>query len=262
MKLFHVIKADFSRWFLKGRFFIGILGILAFNDMIVAQNIEGLQYSNIVETVFYYMNDPFFCLNFIISSMIMGNSFCDEMESGYYNFWSNRCNPRTYICSKVWNCFFSGWLLLTLGMFLWILSLRLIIPWADPFSDMFDIVAHQGMGTLLSGEHFILYYGLYSAGIGMIAGILSVITFTVSLFIQNRILVNLFSAICFYLDVAFLPDIFSVTSGWSFEQVLFFPYSRLESIPLILLKAVLYTGFFVGVFLLLSYWQLRRKSYA
>ena len=65
MQLFYVIKADFLRWFGKKNFIVGFISILILNYFIVLQNIEGFKESNIINLVFYYMEDPIYIINFI-----------------------------------------------------------------------------------------------------------------------------------------------------------------------------------------------------
>ena len=76
MQLFYVIKADFLRWFGKKNFIVGFISILILNYFIVLQNIEGFKESNIINLVFYYMEDPFYIINFIVVASIMGTSYC------------------------------------------------------------------------------------------------------------------------------------------------------------------------------------------
>ena len=97
MQLFYVIKADFLRWFGKKIFIVGFISILILNYFIVLQNIEGFKESNIINLVFYYMEDPFYIINFIVVASIMGTSYCEEKESGYFTFWIKRCNEKKYI---------------------------------------------------------------------------------------------------------------------------------------------------------------------
>ena len=135
-------------------------------------------------------------------------------------------------------------------LFLWILSLRLFLPWADlegNVSDSFQVVSSLGMGQILKAHHFILYYILYSVGIGMIGGILAVITLLCSLFINNAMVVEVIPAILYYLSHAYLDNISEKAYFWSLEQVLYFPNSLLKSPVLILLKGMGYTAVIVVI---------------
>lgn len=103
------------------------------------------------------------------------------------------------------------------------------------------------MGQILKAHHFILYYILYSVGIGMIGGILAVITLLCSLFINNAMVVEVIPAILYYLSHAYLDNISEKAYFWSLEQVLYFPNSLLKSPVLILLKGMGYTAVIVVI---------------
>lgn len=253
MKMIYVMKADFSRWFGKKKLFFGFFAIICLNYFIILQNIQGFWESNIVDLVFCYMDDPFFIINFMVASVLMGISYCEEKERGYFLFWIKRCDEKTYVVSKIINCFFSAFFLLVTGMFSWILSLRLFLPWVDMTSDQSMIVMGQGMGYLLKDGHYLLYYGLYCIGIGMMAGILSVGTFTLSMYIENRTLVILTAAILFYLNVAYL-------GRWSMQQILYFPFQRITSLGMIIIQGIIYSVVMIFIFGILSYWLLQRRQ--
>ena len=257
--MFYVIRADFLRWFKKKKFVLGFISILILNYFIVLQNIEGFKESNIVNIVFYYMEDPFYIVNFMVVAAIMGTSYCEEKESGYFTFWIKRCNEKRYIFSKMINCFFSAFLLLAAGMFCWILSLRIMLPWKDSSSDQFQVVIQQGMGNLLEKGHYIQYYIWYCVGIGMMSGVLSLGTFVISLFAKNKMMVIILAAILFYLNVSYLQSIFQFFSYWNMEQIFYFPYGRLASNAWIILRAVIYVLIHTCIFEMISYWKLKRE---
>ena len=85
----------------------------------------------------------------------------EEKEKGYFIFRIKRCDKKTYVISKIINCFLSAFFLLTTGMFSWIISLRIFLPWINGSSDQFQIITEQGLGYLLKDGHYLLYYCLY-----------------------------------------------------------------------------------------------------
>lgn len=252
-----VFKADCARWF-KYNLLLYVIGIVVVNYLIICQNIEGIQYSNVIELIYLYMNDPFFVLNFIIVSTIMGCSYCDEKESGYFYYWINRCNERDYVFSKILNCFFSAFFVLFIGMMTWILSMKLFLPWSNTEADTYNILLEQGMGNLLIGEDYLQYCFLYCIGLGMLAGILSAGTFTVSLFLKNKTLVQIIAALLFYIDVAYLGDISELLYKWSFEQIFFFPASRLSSDHFTLFRAGIYSLVVCVILMIIAYKRMER----
>lgn len=260
MKIIHVINADFFRWFGKKKLFLSFFTIICLNYFIILQNIQGFFESNIVDLIFYYMDDPFYILNFMIAAVLMGISYCEEKEKGYFIFWIKRCDKKTYVISKIINCFLSAFFLLTTGMFSWIISLRIFLPWINGSSDQFQIITEQGLGYLLKDGHYLLYYCLYCIGIGMMAGILSVGTFTLSLFIEKQSMVILTAAVLFYLNVSYLGSISASLERWSMQQILYFPFRQTSSAGTILLEGILYTVMMILPLAMLSYWWIKRRD--
>ena len=249
--MLNIINADAKRWICSRRFFINIVAIFFVNYLVLSQNVmKELLATNIVYDVDICMEDPFFTMNFILSSMVFGTAYYEEKKNGFLKFCKIRCSNKEYIISKITNCFMSAFMVLFIGLFLWILSLRLFLPWADlegNVSDSFQVVSSLGMGQILNAHHFILYYILYSVGIGMIGGILAVITLLCSLFINNAMVVEVIPAILYYLSHAYLDNISEKAYFWSLEQVLYFPNSLLKSPVLILLKGMGYTSVIVVI---------------
>lgn len=75
----------------------------------------------------------------------------------------------------------------------------------------------------------------------MMAGILSVGTFTLSMYIENRTLVILTAAILFYLNVAYLGSIYEHLGRWSMQQILYFPFQRIISLEIIIIQGIIYS---------------------
>ena len=101
MKMIYVMKADFSRWFGKKKLFFGFFAIICLNYFIILQNIQGFWESNIVDLVFCYMDDPFFIINFMVASVLMGISYCEEKERGYFLFWIKRCDEKRAAAKRI-----------------------------------------------------------------------------------------------------------------------------------------------------------------
>ena len=249
--MLNVINADARRWLCSRRFFLIIVAIFFVNYFVLSQNVvEELMSTNVVYDVDLCMEDPFFTLNFILSSMVFGTAYYEEKKNGFLKFCKIRCDSKVYIISKIMNCFLSAFMTLFIGIFLWILSLHLFLPWADlegSISDSFQIISNLGMGVLLKEHHFVLYYIFYSVGVGMIGGILAVVALLCSLFINNVMAVEVIPAILYYLSHAYRDDISEKAYAWSLEQVLYFPNSLLKSPVLILIKGVGYTAGIVAI---------------
>ena len=258
MKAIYVWKTDFSRWFLKKRFFFVSAGIFILNCLLLLQNMDDLENANVIYIAGIYMEDPFFILNFILAAAVFGTSYCEERKKNYFAFYIKRCNSRSYLFSKIVHCFLSGLTALTLGMMLWIFGLRCVMPWADLKSDVFATYADYGLGVLLRGHHFITYYFVYAMGLGMIAGIISVITFTLSLFIKDQVVVLTLPVIIYYIYNAYLGGFSEKTYYWSLEHIFYFTKSQNPSVGFTFMRGLLYAAMLCAIFGFLSYQKLRR----
>lgn len=259
--ILHTIKSDLSRWFIKKRFFMAVIGIILVNVLIILQNTDSLANNpTIVETIRIYMNDYFTLITYMIAGSVYGICYCEEQERGYYSFWTKRCSVFSYSISKIWNCFLSAFCVLALGTMIFICSLLFIMPFYDSASDAYITGCQEGMGILLADKHFFLYYLFYSMGLGMIAGILSSITFLFSLFIKNRMVVQILPALLYYLISVYCSRF--ALYGWSPEGFLIFPYRNSAAVLPVFFSGVLYTMAALLILWILCYSKIRRWRYA
>ena len=261
MKYIRVCRTDFSRWFATKKFFLAIAGIFTLHYLLLLQSVDELETANIVYIVFMHMEDPFVIINFIFASAVFGTSYCEEKRKNYFSFYIKRCDKISYICSKITHSFLSAFSVITIAMMLWIISLRLIMPWADFNSDMFWVCVDQGLGSLLEKHKFLTYYLIYSMGIGMLAGIISVITFVISLFIKDQMVVHTLPAIIFYIYNVYIGDFSEHIYYWSLEHIFYFPKSQIPSVGLTFLRGALYATLLSVMFGIIAYHKFRRELY-
>lgn len=200
-------------------------------------------------------------INFVISSSIMGTSFCDEKESGYYTYLIKRSNGKAYVVSKVIHCFISSYIIFVLGLLLWILSMRLFLPWTTVSDGAFDVVSSMGMGNLLEDRKYIQYYFLYCSGVGMMGGILSAVTFCSSLLVSNRMFAVMSSVVIYYVNVSYLEDFSAKFVEWRFNKVLYFPIHAHQSVRKIVLQGVGYSLIVCVIITMISYIIISRRRH-
>ncbi|MDO4554692.1 MAG: hypothetical protein Q4B70_06080 [Lachnospiraceae bacterium] len=258
MKYINVCRADLSRWFLRKRFFLAVAGVFILNYLLMLQDLSGLEDTSVVYTVFIYLEDPFFIINYIFAAAVFGTAYCEERKRNYFSFFIKRCDRKSYIISKVMNCFFSSFCVVTVGMFLWELSLRLFMPWADRESDMFWVCVNEGLGNLLEEHRYFTYYLIYSMGLGMLSGIISVITFMISLFIKDQMAVISLPGIIYYIYNAYVGDFSDNVYFWSLEHIFYFPKSRMTTNVLTFTRATIYALILCLIFGMISYKRLER----
>ena len=96
--MLNIINADAKRWICSRRFFINIVAIFFVNYLVLSQNVmKELLATNIVYDVDICMEDPFFTMNFILSSMVFGTAYYEEKKNGFLKFCKIRCSNKEYI---------------------------------------------------------------------------------------------------------------------------------------------------------------------
>lgn len=217
--------------------------------------------SSVVETVYLYTQDPFFVLSLLLAVSLMGTAYCDELESGYLFFCMKRCTQYTYVFSKIIHAFLSALFVLTVGTFLWICSMRLFMPWANPQEDSFRSIASNGMGELLLRQNYPLYFFLHSLGYGMTAGIVSAATFLISMILKDKMLVQVLPVLLYYINTIFFPSYSERCYTYSLSNIFYFIDNSISSTKLLLARGIGICIFLLFIFGSISYWILRRNGY-
>ena len=97
MNFFKVLRADGTRWFCRLKMWGVLGGIVVVNYLMMGQDARLIPNSSVVETVYLYTQDPFFVLSLLLAVSLMGTSYCDELESGYFFFCMKGCTQYTYV---------------------------------------------------------------------------------------------------------------------------------------------------------------------
>ncbi|OUO27991.1 hypothetical protein B5F87_09175 [Eubacterium sp. An3] len=262
MKLFNVLWADSMRWFGRWKMWAVLAGIVIVNYLMMGQNIRAIPHSSVVETVYLYIEDPFFALSLLLAVFLMGTSYCDDLESGYLLFCMERCNRNIYVFSKIIHTFFSAFFVLAAGIFIWICSMRLFMPWAFPQEDYFQTIAEQGMGGLLLKKNYLLYFFLHSLGCGMLGGVVSTATFVISMILKNKMLVQTVAVLLYYINVIFLPSYSPRWSVCSLSRIFYFIYSDINSTWMIVVTSSVICLLLLFIFGLAACKIFERNNYA
>lgn len=261
MKLFHILRADGTRWFGRRKMWAAIIGITAADYLMLGQDASTISVSSVLDMVYLYIGDPFFILCLMLSATVMGTSYCDERETGCFFLLMNRCSRKKYIISKIIHTFFSALFVLTAGTFLWICSMRLFMPWANPQEDSFRSIASNGMGELLLRQNYPLYFFLHSLGYGMTAGIVSAATFLISMILKDKMLVQVLPVLLYYINTIFFPSYSERCYTYSLSNIFYFIDNSISSTKLLLARGIGICIFLLFIFGSISYWILGRNFY-
>lgn len=261
MKLCNVLWADSMRWFGRCKMWVAIIGIVAVDYLMLGQDVTTIPVSSVLDMVYLYTDDPFFILCLMLSASVMGTSYYDEKEKGYFFFWMKRCGRKEYVISKILHTFFSALFVLTVGTFIWICSMRLFMPWANPQEDSFHSIASNGMGELLFGQKYLIYFFLHSLGYGMIGGIVSAATFLISMILKDKVIVQVVPIFLYYINTIFFPSYSQQWCAYRLSNIFCFVNSSISSTKLLLVRGSGVCILLLFIFGTVSYWVLGRNGY-
>lgn len=148
-------------------------------------------------------------LVFVFSIFPFGEGICQDLEYGFHRVLIIRGKLKNYVYAKELSIFLSTVFAMILGTLFYILMQKIEAPnaiWIKPG------VNYGSFSYLLEHKMYLLYMTLCGLKMGCLAGILSVTSAFVSLYITNRLLVYTLPIIAFYT----IDDL---------SQVLFYPYN-------------------------------------
>lgn len=204
--MIHFFISDIKRAVCSWRFVLSVFGIA------LTMYLFGMKVSDgytIVEA--YQLN--ICCIQvllvFVFAIFPFAEGICQDLEYGFYRVLIIRGNLKDYVCSKELSIFLSTVLAMIFGTLFYILMQKIEVPEAI----WIEAGVNYGSFTyLLEHKMYLLYMTLCGLKMGFLAGILSVASAFVSLYITNRLLVYSLPIIAFYI----IDDV---------SQVLFYPYN-------------------------------------
>lgn len=161
-------------------------------------------------------------LTYIFCAFPFAAVFCEDLENQYIRYAVIRKGERSYVISKVVLIYLSSVMVMALGTFLFLLLCRTQVPWADLTVDGYEIQITGRLGFLAEEGHYVLYCLAQAVHFGMLAGMLSVVSAFVSLYVTNKMMVWLFPML--------LQHVLSVLSGntnWSLEGIFYLEHRML-----------------------------------
>lgn len=186
-------------------------------------------------------------LAYIFCAFPYATAFCEDLENQYLRYQLIRGNLKRYILSKVAVIFVSSVVTMVAGTVLFLLLCRTQGAWADWQINDYAIQLAGCYGRLVKGGHYMLYCILYSAQLGMLAGIFSVLAAFFSLFIPNKVTVLIIPIMVYQI-------LLGVTGGKYLNVYMFRAYNKLFShdwqcfLYIFLLSILLVTGIAVGIY--------------
>ena len=242
MQFLSMYIADQKRWFLKKNMILAIFMIQIINNLVLFREIPRVSETDVLSALILSVDDPFFYLNYMVIAIVFATEYCKQKENHFLQFCMIRCRDINYILPKLLNSFLSGFFTMCSATALWLLSLRMFIPWAIMGVGQYDICIEWGMGDLLGKQLFLHYFALICVGLGLLAGILAVLSFLCSLLIPSQTLVLIIPTLSVYLLESLIGDYLPSLNQWRFYYTFFYPYNYNHSTDVILKNSLIHTG--------------------
>lgn len=203
MKLLRLIKTDFSRMFLRGKFYLAILSTVVICVISLIEDMDFAASLGELGNVYYYVVSKnglgaFFMALTVICSIPFSDCYAEDCKDRYLASTLSRCDVGSYCVSKVLVTAAGGFLVIFLGYSLFFGGLAMVTELCPAEVDLLEQAAEQSRyGGLLLGKFPLLYFVLEFASESMGYAFLAVVALVVSSFTKN-ILIIISSPIVFY----------------------------------------------------------------
>ncbi len=202
MKLFWgYFFTDLRRCFLSRLWCAGIVGV-AFFLFFSLENM-GIVNKNIVSAYIFSTNMSGAVISFVFCALPYATSFSEDQEYRYVLYSAARGSLKSYVFAKAAVIYLSSVLAMMGGTLLFLLLCRTQVPWMDWEQDSYGVALAGGYGHLLSEGRPLLYCMVSALHMGLLAGVLSLMSAFCSIYLSNKVLVLLMP----FLLVTFLASV-------------------------------------------------------
>lgn len=210
------IKVDLYRCFLSKRFVTAVVIIVGVLLLSVQEAEQGYFDADVYSYFLFTMEMTPHLLIFSGAAFAYAGSFCEDREHCYIRNEVMRGNKKSFVAARVVTVFLSAQIAVTLGAAIFACILHFFHPWALPdTTNMYETVLEAGIfqGLSKGGYHF-LYFVLWGLCYGAFAGILSIVSTWISLYISNTVLMLISPVVIYYfLDILYSKFFTATTYG-------------------------------------------------
>lgn len=208
------IKVDLYRCFLSKRFVIAVVIILGVLLLGVQEAEKGYFDADVYSYFIFTMQMAPHLLIFSGAAFAYAGSFCEDREHCYIRNEVMRGNKKSFVAARVVTVFLSAQIAVTLGAAIFACILHFFHPWALPnTTNTYETALEAGIfhGLSKGGYHF-LYFVLWGLCYGTLAGILSVVSTWISLYISNTVLMLISPVVIYYFLDHLYSNFFTATT--------------------------------------------------
>ncbi|WP_142413834.1 hypothetical protein [Hathewaya massiliensis] len=202
---FRYIKMDLYRSICSPQFLVAILGVFLTMWFGVAKRHAERSVFDTYRMIMYGMP---FMLTIVFCAFPYAGSICEDYENKYINLEVIRGGLGAYVLSKVVVIFLSAVITIVIGTILHSLARRCNLPWIDPNGFYKNEIIYGGLKGILKNGNYLLYFTLASMQFGIIAGVFSVFSSYISLYISNKLLLFSVPIMTYYFIDYFIGAIF------------------------------------------------------
>jgi len=176
------IRSDGGRFLHQPFWLIAVIGVAV--SLQVASRVNH-GYGVIFQLEFAAQMTPAI-FTYIFCALAFSQTIAEDLENRYVRYYLIRESRTRYVASKTWIIFAGAMLCMMAGTVVFVLVCRVRMPWIEQIS--IEEGFEGAYVSLLRNGHCFLYCVLYSFHLGLLAGILSVISAFMSLFVRNKVM--------------------------------------------------------------------------
>lgn len=187
MHIFKMMQSDLKRMLTGYRVYLAICGVVL--AYIFSRENTGIENNSVLLTFVSSTMLSGSLITYIFCAFPFAQVFCEDIENKYLHYELIRGGLKRYVFVKTIIIFFSSIAVMVIGSLLFILLLRTQGPMVDEKMGVDSFLLGGAYSDLLEREHYIWYCIIYAFQLGMLAGVLSVMSAFLSLYISNRVMV-------------------------------------------------------------------------
>lgn len=203
------IKSDLKRAFqIKkvGIASIGIMFVMFFSIYKMAK----------ITSVYQAYTDAIYFIPFMMAmtfcAIPFGGAISEDVEYKYFYMLLLRGSIREYVVSKVIVTYISAIVTMIIGVFCFVIFVHISVPWQE------TIIVEDGLLNVLGGTtHGMLYFGIHSFFMGLLAANLVMVSATLSLFWPNKLLQMSMPFMLYYVLIYYCGKLFPDIPGLNIQ---------------------------------------------
>ncbi len=200
-----MIKHDWRRA-LGINFLLSIgISILVMYAIVYETKLQGDSVLSIIDMNLYLCE---YMIVFAMATIPYAHAFIDDFERKIVYQVVTRTKLKKYVLSKTATIFVTAVLVIAISMLLFVLSLR-IRGYAWVSEDLFDTYGTSGyrdmeLWWMVEKHYNVLFYIVSGVQMGMLAGIVALVSTWFSLYVKNRMMITILPVMCLYIMYKYL----------------------------------------------------------